>query len=280
MIDFMKKLLYISFLLLLFPLLAKAQFEQLDSEANGPVKQIRTKMQIENGPAGISLVYGSSPMSEIISSYEFDQDYRCVASFSSMDLTSYDTIVYAGNSGYIKKISEKRPDGEIQSIRHFNSDGHCVATLFLRADTIWRMDSTVYNQYGKPSIVYESKSFDTPFLLHVAKVCSYDSTGLLLRNDFYYPDMQTVAHAHNFIYKKGQVVREYINAEGKVSGKETYTFDEKGRLIKITSKNQKIRFSDFDAYGNWRRKESDMSDSLFPINVITVETREITYYEE
>lgn len=276
----MKKLLYISLSLLLFPLLAEAQFEQLDSEASGPVKQIRSKMQIENGPAGLSLAYGSSTISEIINSYEFDQDYRCVASFSSVDLTSYDTIVYAGNSEYIKRISEKRPDGEIQSIKHFDADGHCVATLFLRADTVWRMDSTVYNQWGKPSIVYESKGFDNPFLLHVAKVCRYDSTGLLLRNDFYYPDMQTVAYAHKFIYKKGKVVQEYINAEGKVSAKETYTFDKNGRLIKISRKNQKTRFSDFDAYGNWRRKESDMSDSLFPINVITVETREITYYEE
>lgn len=160
---------------------------------------------------------------------------------------------------------------EIHRIHRYNEQGKKTLSIDMHGDSVLRMDSIVYNQWGEVAIRYHADR-QQPF--HIAIAYKYDSVGSLIA-------MKDMEAGHKFVVKYGEkkhnrqcisVVWTYANGRTQ-----TYCYHYyKGRLTKITDEVTAKTYSDFDKYGNWRRQEIKVVKS----GATMVLQRQIEYYTD
>lgn len=276
----MRKLFCCSFFLVL-SMFAVAQIDSLSLPdfAKGPVKRIVYSTE-KLGKSNFSLYYGGNPSEGMKIVSDFDHEGRIVRRFDTKEWPQYDTLIYKGNICERWELSEEHPEGVLGAVIRYDSEGKRLSELYFRADTVYNMDSVVYNQWGKPAMEYTSKSFSSPYSLYMKCSYKYDSTGLEIGMRNFEPNRRTPVSGANYIYSPGKVEQVYVNEKGEVTKfKETYFYDKEGRLVKIQNKNSSTRYSDFDAYGNWQKMVSQFHEEDMPMSVSVVFYRKITYYE-
>lgn len=278
-IPVMKKLLYISFLLL--PMFAAAQTDSLSSFefAKGPVKRIVYYAE-QSGGSNFSLYYGNKSGEGMKIIIDFDKAGRVVRQFDTQQSPSYDTLIYIGNKCERWEISPEHPEGTLGAIIRYDSAGRRVSQLYVRADTIYTMDSVVYNQWGKPAMEYTSVSFSKPYSLYMKESYKYDSTGVLIGQRHFEHNKRLPVSGVNYTYSPGKIMMAYVNEKGEVSkSKDTSYYDKEGRLVKYKTKGGTTTYSNYDANGNWQKMVSFVNYEDMPISMSVTFYREIIYYE-
>lgn len=250
-------------------------------EAEGPVKQIAFRISLGAGGSNYSLMYGQPGVKETTDVTDFDPDGRKVLNYNTSSPEDYTVYTYEGQTKYTMSFSPKNRSGELIGVDHLDSLGHSVLCAHMRGDTVYSIDSTVYNRWGKVAMDLESVSFKTPFVLYQSHVYKYDSIGRPIgMRSFSRNNQKKPSGGYEIEYQQNKIIKVFLDKECKPSSRKEITYlDKKGRVVKMQSEYFTTRYMDFDEYGNWRRSETTTRYPDMPSSVQTTFVRDITYYE-
>lgn len=153
---------------------------------------------------------------------------------------------------------------------YFNANGQELLKFGYWKDKLIRVDSMVYNSQGLLIAKYASNYMERVPLLRI--VYSYDSMGRIIsEQNIKTGERYTISYMQNGNYTK----TIYRNGKTYV---ENCIVNSAGQLIECSSEDEKVKYSYFDKYGNWQKRESILNTHSSTGRIGTTTERIIEYY--
>jgi hypothetical protein len=152
----------------------------------------------------------------------------------------------------------------------FDDKGQELTKFFFWKDNLTRVDSMVYDVQGRLIAKYVSEYMKRTPLLQVEY--SYDSIGRILgENNIKTGERYTISYMPNGNYKK------QISKNGQTYV-ENYIVNKDGQLIECRSADKIEKYSKYDKYGNWLKRESSLDTHTSNGRIGSTTERTIEYY--
>jgi len=149
----------------------------------------------------------------------------------------------------------------------FDSNGREFVTFYYHKDHLTRVDSIVYDQNGNIIEKYASPYGERIPQLEV--VYAYDSIGRLVKeHNLKQQTGYTITYLPNNNYNK-----QHFDITGNTYTEEC-VINKKGQLVLEKSKQLVSKYSSYDKYGNWHKRESTMCEYG------SITERKIEYYKK
>lgn len=243
-------------------------FPLSDTPLQGPVKEVVLEYSIKPGML-MRLLWNSlqnDSMMSVVRVERYDMQHRPIEASITSDGYNYHGFIceYGANNCiqipfHCQQQDTSRLKGQI--LTTFNANGQIVSTRSLDQDG-GLIDSIVYGADGE---IFKKLNYEKGQLL-ASYQYQYSKEGLLEKCS----SGADGSLVYSVKYNRGKVRKVVKDAVDAV-----YNYDTNGRLIAVCDSLEDAKFSDFDEYGNWRKKVSK-SQHLFT----TITTRDITYYRD
>ena len=153
---------------------------------------------------------------------------------------------------------------------YFNANGQELLKFGYWKDKLIRVDSMVYDTQSHLIAKYVSNYMERTPLLQT--VYTYDSLGRIIKEqNIKTGEYYTVSYLTNGNYKKT------INENGRTYT-ENYIVNKAGQLIECKSAGKKEKYSHYDKYGNWLKREVVLNTYTSTGLVGTTTERVIEYW--
>lgn len=145
-------------------------FETMN-DIHGPVKQITMPIYCKGG----ELRNGNDPIHNPKDVHIYDRQGRETDWFTAFG--QHYVTTYTTHASRTYCYAEDGRLFEYNMLRRYNESGKETLSLYMRGDSVLRMDSMIYNQWGKVAVRYHTEA-DGEF--HVACSYKYDASGNVL----------------------------------------------------------------------------------------------------
>lgn len=242
-----------------------------EASLKGPVKKVTETFYLESNTH--SLYYGQQPGGKATQICWYDSEGRLTEKANYINGNIEDGYVRQYTINNVCMEYNYDAKGLIKgtfAYMQLDSDGHKLSTRRYKNGHVIAADSTVYDAEGHQIKCYESLFGNDSLILRYTY--KYDSIGRISR---YYETWAGTEKVCVYEYfPNGSYTEHVADNKGKKWDRK-YTLDNKGQQIKYEDKTVRIRYSNFDKYGNWLKSRNSYTNNA----AVVIYERVIEYYE-